>query len=311
MLLTHRVAFSLLGQPIYWYALIMAFAVLIGIVLTHSREKRVGLPKDTATDFMLIAIPAAFVCARAYYVAFSWDLYRMHPLSALNVREGGLAIYGGIIGGAIAGLVFTRRRHISYGKLADLCAPALVLGQAIGRWGNFINQEAYGRAILDPAWQFFPAAVWIEASGQWHYATFFYESIWCLMIFIALLLLERAKRFHRPGDLFLWYVALYGLERMLVEGLRTDSLYWGGARVSQLLSAALVACCALYMFLRDPAIRKSRRGRALFALFLALSYLSWLPLTHLALVWQLVWQALLLICLALLYARPRPRIIRA
>ena len=161
-----------------------------------------------------------------------------------------MAIYGGIIGGVLAGAIYGRRKKLPFWKLADLAAPSLALGQAVGRWGNFVNQEAYGR-VAAHAWQRrFPIAVFIRADGLWHYATFFYESVWCLLIVILLLNLERRDRFRRAGDVFLAYVFLYALERTFVEGLRTDSLYLGPLRVSQALSVVAMAAVAILWRLR-------------------------------------------------------------
>ena len=187
------------------------------------------------------------MCARLYYVIFSWQAYADDPIRALYIWEGGMAIYGGIIGGVLAGWLYARRKKLPFLKLADLAAPSIALGQAIGRWGNFVNQEAYG-AVVAHAWQRrFPIGVFIQADGQWHYATFFYESAWCLLIVAALLLAEKKRRLRREGDIFLAYVFLYALERALVEGLRTDSLYLGPLRVSQLLSLAALMVCAIVL----------------------------------------------------------------
>ncbi|MBQ8954925.1 MAG: prolipoprotein diacylglyceryl transferase [Clostridia bacterium] len=245
-----RVAFSVFGFPIYWYGLLIAVGLLLGILCASLREKQLGLKKDTALDFMLLALPAALVGARIYYVAFSWESYAAHPLSVFNLREGGLAIYGGVIGGVIAALIYAKWKKVSFGALADLCAPALALGQAIGRWGNFFNQEAYGVVLENPALQRFPLAVYIEADGLWHAAAFFYESAWCFLIAALLLCLERRRVFKRRGDLFAAYLFLYGLERVLVEGLRTDSLMLGPIRVSQLLSGALMLGSLMWFLLR-------------------------------------------------------------
>ena len=244
-----RVAFTLFGRSIYWYGVIIAAAVLLGTLLACRRERRAGLSDGTVLNFVLLAIPAALVCARIYYVAFSWDLYKDNLLSVFNVRQGGLAIYGGVIGGIAVALLYGRKKGFSFWTLADVCAPSLALGQAIGRWGNFFNQEAFGR--LSPAsLSFFPLSVYIEADACWHLATFFYESAWCFLLVLALLLLERIRFFKRRGDVFAWYVLLYGFERAVVEGLRTDSLYWGTLRVSQLLSAAILAVFAVCFLLR-------------------------------------------------------------
>ena len=245
-----RIAFSIFGFPIYWYGLLIAVGLLLGVLCASLREKRLELKKDTTLDFMLLALPLALICARAYYVAFSWESYADHPLSILNLRQGGLAIYGGVIGGVLAGLIYAKWKKISFGALADLCAPSLALGQAIGRWGNFFNQEAYGVALENPALQRFPIAVFIEADGLWHAATFFYESAWCFLVFAALLWLEHRGVFKRHGDLFAAYLFLYGAERVLVEGLRTDSLMLGSIRVSQLLSGALMLGALLWFALR-------------------------------------------------------------
>lgn len=153
-----------------------------------------------------------------------------------------MAIYGGLIAGVLGGWLYARVKKLSFWKLADLVAPSIALGQAIGRWGNFVNQEAHGALVENPALQFFPVSVSI--GGEWYYATFFYESMWCLLIVAALLWAERRNRFLRQGDEFLAYAFLYALERAVVEGMRTDSLYWGAMRVSQglsLFAAAVVA----------------------------------------------------------------------
>jgi len=239
---------TLFGLTFHWYGVIIAVGMALAVALACAREKRLGLPRDTALDLALVGIPAAIVCARLYYVAFSWREYAANPIQALYIWQGGMAIYGGIIGGVLAGYLYARHKHLPFLRLADLAAPSIALGQAVGRWGNFINQEAYG-AVVAHAWQRrFPIGVFIAADGQWHYATFFYESAWCLLTVAALLIAERRRLFRRDGELFGAYVFLYALERSLVEGLRTDSLYLGPLRVSQALSlAALIACAALLL----------------------------------------------------------------
>lgn len=246
----NRIAFELFGFPVYWYGLLISLGMLLGVLLASSRESRYGVKKDTVFNFILVAIPVALVCARLYYVAFTWDSYAGQPMEILNVRNGGMAIYGGVIGGVLVGLVYAKITKVSFFTLADLCAPALALGQAIGRWGNFFNQEAYGAAIESPSLQFFPAGVYIEALQEWHYATFFYESVWCFLIVLFIVIAERKHFFRRPGDVFLWYLMTYSVERMVVEGMRTDSLYMGGIRISQLLSAAMLAVCAVVFLIR-------------------------------------------------------------
>ena len=254
-----NVAFSLMGQPIYWYGIIIAFGVLMGTLVASSHEKRMHLTKDTAIDFVLVCVPVAVICARIYYVAFQWDAFKDDLISVFYIRSGGLAIYGGVIGGALAALFIRKWKKVSYGSLADMAAPALVLGQAIGRWGNFANQEAYGYVVSNPVWQFFPVSVYIEADAQWHLATFFYESAWCFFVFAILEVLTRRGYFDnkKKGDVFWWYVLLYCAERSVVEGLRTDSLYWGSVRVSQALSCAMMLLAAVVFFVR---IGKKKSG---------------------------------------------------
>ena len=242
----YSTGFSILGLSVRWYGLLIALGIALGVLLAICRERQFGLPKDTVIDLALCGVPAAIVGARLYYVIFSWADYAADPLSALRVWEGGLAIYGGILGGLLAGLIYARVKGLRFLTLADLVAPSFALGQAVGRWGNFFNQEAYGRAVAADWMRRYPVAVFIRADGLWHYATFFYESVWCLLIAIFLLAADRRGLFRRPGDTFFTYVLLYAVERALVEGLRTDSLYWGPVRVSQALSVlAAVACAAI------------------------------------------------------------------
>ena len=239
--------FEVFGLSIRWYGLLIAVGMALGILLGSLREKRYGLPKDTAVDLALCGVPAAILGARLYYVLFSWRDYAADPISALYVWQGGLAIYGGIIGGLLAGFIYARVKKLSFFTLADLAAPGFAMGQAVGRWGNFFNQEAYGRIVAAEWMRRFPLAVFIQADGQWHYATFFYESLWCLMIVAVILFLEHKGVFRRPGDTFLTYLLLYSVERALVEGLRTDSLYLGPVRVSQALSVVAALTAALLL----------------------------------------------------------------
>ena len=235
---------------LHYYGMLIALGVLLGVFLAMKRESRLGLAKDTTIDLALVGVPAALVGARLYYVAFSWDFYKDDLWKILSVREGGMAIYGGVLAALLAGWIFSRVRKVPFASLADLAAPSLALGQAVGRWGNFVNQEAYGYAVTDPALCRFPIAVFIEADGRWHLATFFYESAWCFLIVAFILLMERKGKLRRPGDAFLWYLLLYGAERAVVEGLRTDSLMLGPVRVSQLLAALLALGSLTALILR-------------------------------------------------------------
>jgi prolipoprotein diacylglyceryl transferase len=196
-----------------------------------------------------------------------WDLY-VEDVWYLTLRnivavwEGGLAIYGGVIGGLAGLAIFARWRKVSFLDLCDIAAPSLILGQAIGRWGNFVNQEAYGYQVSNPALHFFPFSVYIEATGAYHMATFFYESMWNLLVFIALFLYLRKVKEATPGNVFFGYLALYGLGRMFIEPMRTDSLYIPGTslRVSQILSAVLFIGSVAALLFRNMK-RPERSGK--------------------------------------------------
>lgn len=248
MWMPDRVAFTLGPLTVNWYGVLIASAVLIGYLLARHEQKRVGLPEGTMLDLFFYIVPLAIICARVYFVVFKWDMFRDNIWDAFLIHKGGIAIYGAVIGGILGIAIFSRRRHLPMGKLLDMTVPSLVLGQAIGRWGNFFNQEAYGDLITNPALQFFPAGVYIEALGEWHYATFFYESMWCLLVFTVLMTTRR--RYTHSGDVLAWYAVLYGAERAVVEGMRTDSLYIGQVRASQLLSMLMIAAVLVLFFAR-------------------------------------------------------------
>ena len=256
---------------ISWYSLFIVAGVVIGIGLAGREEKRLRLPSDTAIDFAIWAIPLALVGARLYYVFFRWDAFAGDLLSIFNVRGGGLAIYGGVLGGLLAARIVSRRKGIALASLLDLVAPPLVLGQAIGRWGNYFNMEAYGFRLSDPALQFFPFAVEIPVGDvwYWHMATFFYEFCWDLLVFALLMAIRRYTR--RKGDVFCFYLLLYCAGRTVIEGLREDSLTFLSefVRISQVFSALVCVAIVVVFFLR-----LKRRGQPLFILALVSTLLA-------------------------------------
>lgn len=269
-----RVAFTLFGRDVYWYGVLMALGILIGVWLTLREGKRKKLTEDDILDMCLVIIPSGVVGARLYYVIFEWASYASNPIRALYIWEGGLAIYGAVIGGLIGMFIYSRVKKIRFLKLADCIAPGLVLAQAIGRWGNFFNQEAFGLPINNGELMWFPFAVYIEGyhtfngqpcSNPYHMATFFYESVWCFIVFIILWSCRR--KFKHDGDAILSYAALYGLERMFVERLRGDSLYIikpggsiaAGVRVSEMLSFILVVAIAAFFLIRH--FKEKKLGR--------------------------------------------------
>ena len=249
--------FGIQGLNIAWYGIIIATGLLLGILLGVLRAKRRGWKSDLMYDFILLAVPLAVIGARLYYVAFEWQQYAHHLADIFAVNKGGLAIYGAVIGGFLAAFIFSRATKFPFLKLIDLVIPSLILGQVLGRWGNFINQEAFGELVTNPSLQFFPVAVYIQSLGEWHQATFFYESFSNSILFVITLLLSRKQ--PKDGTLLSAYFIGYGLIRMVVEGLRTDSLYLvGSIRVSQLLSALLILFGILLLILIRKGIVKTK-----------------------------------------------------
>ncbi|MBQ1372056.1 MAG: prolipoprotein diacylglyceryl transferase [Oscillospiraceae bacterium] len=244
--------FSVFGREIYCYGVVIALGFLLGIYYLSRRARDFGTDFDRITDAFLITVPIAIVCARLYYVAFRWDVYKDDPISACYIWEGGIAIYGGVLGAILGLVIFAKFRKQKLTPYLDLLALGLPIGQSIGRWGNFFNREAYGAEIFD---KFFLRMGIANTEGVMHYwhPTFLYESIWNLVGFVLLHFLSRKRRYD--GQCFLQYVAWYGLGRVWIEGLRTDSLYLPGTtlRVSQLLagvSCGVALCVMLYIRLR-------------------------------------------------------------
>jgi len=264
-----------------WYSFLIVLGAALAIWLAVREEKRTDFPKDTVLDFALWALPCGIIGARLYYVIFSWSEFRGDLLSILRVWEGGIAIYGAVIAGLLTAWIFCRCRKISFLQLCDLVAPGLILAQAIGRWGNYFNQEAYGRLITDPALCFFPFAVLIQTSSgaEWHMATFFYESLWNFLVFLFLIIARR-KLFRYRGDVFCFYAFLYACGRLVIEDFRMDSLYAASSvRVSQLLS--LLICLGVFvryfiLFRSEGSLRFS--GKLLPAVLAVLYDLGMLPL---------------------------------
>lgn len=240
------VAFSIFGLEIRWYGLLIASAVLIGTVLALKEAKRKGVKEETLIDMLLFAVPAAIIGARAYYVIFMWDYYSKNPSQILNIRGGGLAIHGVIIAGALVAIIFAKVRKESFWNLADIVAPSLILGQAIGRWGNFANQEAHG-GPTDLPWG-------IMVDGVRVHPTFLYESIWNLLVF-GFLLWYRRKKATVEGEIFILYLMLYSVGRFFIEGLRTDSLMLGLFRVAQLISLAIIILGGVYLIWKKNKIK--------------------------------------------------------
>lgn len=232
-----RVAFKIFNIEIYWYAIIMVTAMIIAILMFKKRDGLYNIKFSDILDLLIYLIPISLISARLYYVLFNLNYYMAEPTQILNTRNGGMAIYGGVIGGLITCFVFCKKRKINLLDLIDYIVPGLVLGQAIGRWGNFVNIEAYGTKTNLP-WRMgiYELGKYIEV-----HPTFLYESLACLAIFIILILLKNKRKFK--GEISLIYLILYSFERTLVEGLRTDSLMLGNIRISQALSVIIFVVC--------------------------------------------------------------------
>ncbi len=225
------VAFSIFGIDIMWYAILITTGIILGLYFVSKLAVVKGLDKEMPSDLLLWVLVPAILGARLYYVIFSWDYYSKNPSEIIMIRNGGLAIYGGLLTAFLITYIYSKKKNIPFLTILDIFAPGIALGQAIGRWGNFINKEAYGRAT-DLPWA-------IIIDGQKVHPTFLYESLGDFIIFIVLYNLCKKNR-NEEGTIISLYFILYGILRFFVEGLRTDSLYFLGMRVSQLVSLVLV-----------------------------------------------------------------------
>ena len=258
---------SLGPLTIHLYGVAIALGLLLAGVYCCKRSRRAGLTEDDILDGILWITPFSVICARIYYCAFSWSEYADNPISVLYIWNGGIAIYGAVLGAFLGVAVYCRIKKCSLPALLDLVVLGFLIGQCIGRWGNFFNREAFGAATD----AFSRMGLYNTVTGQWEYyhPTFLYESLWNFCGFLLLHLLAPKRRYD--GQLALGYVAWYGLGRAMIEGLRVDSLYWGAFRVSQLLAgfSCVAAVTALVILRFRPHDREdlmeNRCARALAA----------------------------------------------
>ncbi|EEX0036720.1 TPA: prolipoprotein diacylglyceryl transferase [Listeria monocytogenes] len=236
------VAIQIGSISVKWYGVIIASAVVIALLLALSEANKRKMDKEIIVDLLIWAIPISIISARIYYVIFEWDFYKNNLGEIVKIWHGGIAIYGALIGAVLTAIIFSRIKKISFWQLADVVAPSLIIAQAIGRWGNFMNQEAHGaettRSFLESLHlpDFIINQMYID--GAYYQPTFLYESLWNVLGFIVLLIIRRTK--IRRGELFLGYVIWYSFGRFFIEGMRTDSLMWEDFRVSQVLSLLLI-----------------------------------------------------------------------
>lgn len=231
------VAFNVFGKDIYWYGLIIAIGFIAAYCYMSARSKAFGLTTDHIIDLLLWVVPIGIVCARLYYCVFNWSVYRDNPISCLYIWEGGLAIYGGVLGGLFGIYLFSKISKIPFAVLGDMAAFGVIIGQIFGRWGNFMNREAHGG---ETTFILRMGLVGGDGVTRYYHPTFLYESLWNLVGLVLMHWLSKKRKFD--GQMLLTYFLWYGLGRAWIEGMRTDSLYLfnTGIRVSQLLALLFV-----------------------------------------------------------------------
>jgi phosphatidylglycerol:prolipoprotein diacylglycerol transferase len=242
------IAFKFGPLVVRWYGILISSGVAIGIILAYKECIRHKIDPDHILTLAIYCLPAAFIGARLYYVIFRWgEYYRFHPEEIIAIWHGGLAIHGGVIGGILAGYFVVKKNKLNFWKMADIVAPSIILGQAIGRWGNYFNQEAYGYPT-DLPWAMF-------IDGAYRHPTFLYEFIWNLGVF-AYLIWRRYRHGTKEGEIFISYLIFYSLGRLVIESFRTDSLMIGPFRTAQVISVILILLGLIFYYFK---VRNSPR----------------------------------------------------
>lgn len=263
----NNVAFSIGSYSVYWYGIIITFGMMLAVLYAWRTAPRYNVNASKLFNCVLVGLVTGIIGARLYYVAFAWEDYASNPLSIFDIHEGGLAIYGGIIGALLGGLLMAKIQKLKFLPILDITMMGFLLGQGIGRWGNFMNQEAFGTAT-DLPWRMVSENTVINGTVCEVHPCFLYESLWCLLGFVVLHFFGKYRQRY-AGQIFYMYLVWYGFERTIVEGLRTDSLYIGdtGIRVSQVLSAALVIVGIVMIILNlkkeDPFYANYRREKGI------------------------------------------------
>jgi phosphatidylglycerol---prolipoprotein diacylglyceryl transferase len=243
------IAFSIGGFDIRWYGILIATGMVLGILMANYNCKWRTVDYDNLLNIVLLAIPIGIVGARLYYVIFEFKNYENNILEAFNIRNGGLAIHGGLIFGIGSALIYTKIKKLNFIKFADVAAPSIILAQALGRWGNFFNQEAHGDVVSYEFIKHFPMFIQngMNINGVYYNPTFLYESIWNIIVFIILMIMLRKSK--RNGIVFFSYIGLYSVGRFIIEGMRTDSLMLGNIRMAQFVSLSGVIIWIAYLLL--------------------------------------------------------------
>ena len=252
------VFFEFGGFQIKWYSILLLVGVGLGILLFMSEGKKHGYKSDFLFNLCFWTVIFAFLGARFYYVLFNWNIYAKDPISIFKIWEGGLAIHGGIIGGFLTILYYCHKYHVKMTKIIDYVVPSILLGQAIGRWGNYFNQEAHGGVVSKSVLQSYHLPDFViegmNINGVYYHPTFFYESMWCLIGLIIVLLIRHYK-YLKSGTLACFYLIWYSIGRFFIESMRTDSLMLGGFKVAQLVS------CILFLVGLFGIMILSRKGK--------------------------------------------------
>lgn len=236
-----RVAFTIFGLPVMWYGIIICSGTLLALLLSQYTCKLKGIDYDDVLTIFLVTFPVAIIGARLYYVIFEFDQFKDNLIQIFNIRSGGLAIHGALIATVIVVYIMAKRKGLKLSRCLDVAAPCIILAQAIGRWGNFFNQEAHGGPVSEAFISKFPEFIenGMLINGAYYHPTFLYESIWNLIVFFVLFYM--IHKIKEDGVVFLSYLGLYSLGRFFIEGLRTDSLMIGGLRMAQVISLAGIA----------------------------------------------------------------------
>ncbi|MCM1133063.1 MAG: prolipoprotein diacylglyceryl transferase [Ruminococcus flavefaciens] len=277
-------AFTVFGISIQWYGIIIAFGLLLAVLYCFPRMKKFGIDADRATDAVIGGVIGGVIGARLYFVAMKWDEYRKDTLkdtflAVINTRNGGLAIYGGIIGALIVGLTICRIKKVKILPMLDISVLGFLIGQGIGRWGNFVNQEAFGintdslfgmtggriQQVINNQMQIGGSMYENGLEMMWEnpvHPCFLYESVWCLLGFAILAFFSKHRKYD--GQILLMYMAWYGAERAVVEGLRTDSLMWGNIRVSQMVSVIILIASVILQIIIGLRVKRDPESHVLY-----------------------------------------------
>ncbi|SOC40118.1 prolipoprotein diacylglyceryl transferase [Ureibacillus acetophenoni] len=257
------IAFHIGSIPVRWYGILIALGIVLAYIVGQHEGNKRGLPKDFFADLLIWAIPISIVCARIYYVVMEWDYYGANPDKIIQIWNGGIAIHGALIGAIATAYVFCRFKGINFLKVADIAIPSVLIGQIVGRWGNFMNQEAYGgpvseeflRNLMIPEWIINQMYINDPVYGlSYFHPTFLYESLWNILGLILLLILRKVN-LHR-GEIFFTYLIWYGIGRFFIEGMRTDSLYlFGELRAAQVVSILGIIIGVVFIIYRRVKVR--------------------------------------------------------